>query len=90
MSQYLDSLKIGDMVEFRGPSGLLTYAGKVTAHPATLVPTDLSVECGSVCACTGEARSARLCGHSPGLRHRRLPQPHVPEASPRIRTVQPP
>uniref|UniRef100_A0A8C2RPW1 FAD-binding FR-type domain-containing protein n=1 Tax=Capra hircus TaxID=9925 RepID=A0A8C2RPW1_CAPHI len=28
MSQYLDSLKIGDMVEFRGPSGLLTYAGK--------------------------------------------------------------
>ncbi|XP_067586069.1 NADH-cytochrome b5 reductase 1 isoform X3 [Pseudorca crassidens] len=28
MSQYLDSLKTGDMVEFRGPSGLLTYAGK--------------------------------------------------------------
>lgn len=28
MSQYLDSLKIGDMVEFRGPSGLLSYAGK--------------------------------------------------------------
>uniref|UniRef100_A0A4W2GDV6 NADH-cytochrome b5 reductase n=1 Tax=Bos indicus x Bos taurus TaxID=30522 RepID=A0A4W2GDV6_BOBOX len=28
MSQYLDSLKIGDVVEFRGPSGLLTYAGK--------------------------------------------------------------
>ncbi|XP_007456223.1 PREDICTED: NADH-cytochrome b5 reductase 1-like isoform X1 [Lipotes vexillifer] len=28
MSQYLDSLKTGDVVEFRGPSGLLTYAGK--------------------------------------------------------------
>lgn len=28
MSQYLNSLKIGDMVEFRGPSGLLTYTGK--------------------------------------------------------------
>lgn len=28
MSQYLDSLKIGDVVEFRGPSGLLSYAGK--------------------------------------------------------------
>jgi cytochrome-b5 reductase len=28
MSQYLDNLKIGDVVEFRGPSGLLTYAGK--------------------------------------------------------------
>ncbi|EDL39613.1 cytochrome b5 reductase 1, isoform CRA_b, partial [Mus musculus] len=31
MSQYLDSLKIGDMVEFRGPSGLLSYAGKESA-----------------------------------------------------------
>lgn len=28
MSQYLDSLKIGDVVEFRGPSGLLSYGGK--------------------------------------------------------------
>lgn len=28
MSQYLDSLEIGDVVEFRGPSGLLTYTGK--------------------------------------------------------------
>ncbi|CAK6442342.1 unnamed protein product [Pipistrellus nathusii] len=28
MSQYLDSLEIGDVVEFRGPSGLLTYMGK--------------------------------------------------------------
>ncbi|XP_004610093.2 NADH-cytochrome b5 reductase 1 [Sorex araneus] len=28
MSQYLDSLKIGDVVGFRGPSGLLTYTGK--------------------------------------------------------------
>lgn len=28
MSQYLNNLKIGDVVEFRGPSGLLTYIGK--------------------------------------------------------------
>jgi len=28
MSQYLNSLKVGDVVEFRGPSGLLTYTGK--------------------------------------------------------------
>ncbi|XP_006888034.1 PREDICTED: NADH-cytochrome b5 reductase 1-like [Elephantulus edwardii] len=32
MSQYLDSLRIGDVVEFRGPSGLLTYAGKGNFH----------------------------------------------------------
>ncbi|NXO04054.1 NB5R3 reductase, partial [Rhinopomastus cyanomelas] len=28
MSQYLDSLKIGDTIDFRGPSGLLVYHGK--------------------------------------------------------------
>ncbi|XP_025050150.1 NADH-cytochrome b5 reductase 3 isoform X2 [Alligator sinensis] len=28
MSQYLDSLKIGDTIDFRGPSGLLVYQGK--------------------------------------------------------------
>ncbi|NXH78463.1 NB5R3 reductase, partial [Hydrobates tethys] len=28
MSQYLDSLKIGDTIDFRGPSGLLVYEGK--------------------------------------------------------------
>ncbi|XP_078500236.1 NADH-cytochrome b5 reductase 1 isoform X1 [Lissotriton helveticus] len=28
MSQYLDNLAIGDMVEVRGPSGLLVYGGK--------------------------------------------------------------
>ncbi|XP_044126104.1 NADH-cytochrome b5 reductase 2-like [Bufo gargarizans] len=28
MSQYLDSLKIGDTVDFRGPNGLLVYKGK--------------------------------------------------------------
>ncbi|XP_064022859.1 NADH-cytochrome b5 reductase 3 isoform X2 [Pogoniulus pusillus] len=28
MSQYLDSLKIGDTIDFRGPSGLLVYNGK--------------------------------------------------------------
>ncbi|XP_028810638.1 NADH-cytochrome b5 reductase 3 [Denticeps clupeoides] len=28
MSQYLESLRIGDHVDFRGPSGLLTYRGR--------------------------------------------------------------
>ncbi|XP_075043585.1 NADH-cytochrome b5 reductase 2 [Mixophyes fleayi] len=28
MTQYLDSLKIGDTVDFRGPNGLLVYKGK--------------------------------------------------------------
>ncbi|KFV47727.1 NADH-cytochrome b5 reductase 3, partial [Tyto alba] len=28
MSQYLDSLKIGDTIDFRGPSGLLVYEGR--------------------------------------------------------------
>lgn len=28
MSQYLESLKIGDYIDFRGPSGLLVYKGK--------------------------------------------------------------
>ncbi|XP_014884591.1 NADH-cytochrome b5 reductase 3-like [Poecilia latipinna] len=28
MSQYLESLKLGDTIDFRGPSGLLTYEGK--------------------------------------------------------------
>lgn len=28
MSQYLESLKISDCIDFRGPSGLLVYKGK--------------------------------------------------------------
>lgn len=28
MSQYLESLKINDTIDFRGPSGLLIYKGK--------------------------------------------------------------
>lgn len=28
MSQYLDSLQIGDTIDFRGPNGLLVYKGK--------------------------------------------------------------
>lgn len=82
MSQYLDSLKIGDVVEFRGPSGLLTYAGKGNGPPPQLWCPRTSLECGSVCACTGVRPACPACGHSPGVRHRRLPQPHVPEASP--------
>ncbi|KAM3926015.1 NADH-cytochrome b5 reductase 3 [Leptodactylus fuscus] len=30
MSQYLEALKIGETIDFRGPSGLLTYSGKGT------------------------------------------------------------
>ncbi|XP_020836367.1 NADH-cytochrome b5 reductase 1-like, partial [Phascolarctos cinereus] len=42
MSQYLDSLKIGDVVEFRGPSGLLTYngKGKFDIHPSKKSPAE--------------------------------------------------
>ncbi|CAO2636977.1 NADH-cytochrome b5 reductase 1 [Lemmus lemmus] len=45
MSQYLDSLKIGDVVEFRGPSGLLSYAGKGNFHiqPNKKSPPELRV-----------------------------------------------
>lgn len=28
MSQYLENLKMGDTIDFRGPSGLLVYEGK--------------------------------------------------------------
>lgn len=28
MSQYLEGMKIGDTIEFRGPNGLLVYQGK--------------------------------------------------------------
>ena len=41
MSQYLNSLKIGDVVEFRGPSGLLTYMGKGDGHYQCPRPTIL-------------------------------------------------
>ncbi|XP_074078496.1 NADH-cytochrome b5 reductase 1 [Macrotis lagotis] len=42
MSQYLDSLKIGDVVEFRGPSGMLTYngKGKFDIHPSKKSPAE--------------------------------------------------
>lgn len=30
MSQYLENMKIGDTIDFRGPSGRLQYAGKGT------------------------------------------------------------
>ncbi|XP_057625822.1 NADH-cytochrome b5 reductase 1 [Chionomys nivalis] len=45
MSQYLDSLKIGDVVEFRGPSGLLSYGGKGNFHiqPNKKSPPELRV-----------------------------------------------
>lgn len=30
MSQYLDNMKIGDTIDFRGPNGLLVYKGTGT------------------------------------------------------------
>lgn len=30
MSQYLDDMKIGDVIDFRGPNGLLVYKGSGT------------------------------------------------------------
>lgn len=36
MSQYLECLKINDVIDFRGPSGLLVYKGKGECPP--LVP----------------------------------------------------
>ncbi len=33
MSQYLESLRIGDVIDFRGPGGLLEYKGQgLTQH----------------------------------------------------------
>ena len=42
MSQYLDSLKIGDTVDIRGPDGKVNYLGKgqILTHQA---PSDCSV-----------------------------------------------
>lgn len=33
MSQHLDSMKIGDTIDFRGPNGLLVYKGSGTIEP---------------------------------------------------------
>ncbi|NXM77993.1 NB5R3 reductase, partial [Serilophus lunatus] len=38
MSQYIDSLKIGDTIDFRGPSGLLVYKGKGKAGKFDIRP----------------------------------------------------
>ena len=32
MSQYLESLRIGDTIDFRGPSGLIVYKGHGKFH----------------------------------------------------------
>lgn len=49
MSQYLDSLKIGDVVEFRGPSGLLTYAGKGNSLPPRRSCPQISLQSVALC-----------------------------------------
>ena len=37
MSQYLDTLKVGDTVDIRGPAGKLTYLGRGKVHSFPLV-----------------------------------------------------
>lgn len=64
MSQYLESLKINDTIDFRGPSGLLVYKGKgepadvssclvvrVELQPSDVVPD--FVTCRSFCRSAG-------------------------------------
>ncbi|NXR01004.1 NB5R3 reductase, partial [Sagittarius serpentarius] len=43
MSQYLDSLKIGDTIDFRGPSGLLVYKGKGKADLEDTIYPDFAI-----------------------------------------------
>lgn len=38
MSQYLESLKINDTIDFRGPSGLLVYRGRGEWHDEDAAP----------------------------------------------------
>uniref|UniRef100_A0A3B4BKM2 NADH-cytochrome b5 reductase n=1 Tax=Periophthalmus magnuspinnatus TaxID=409849 RepID=A0A3B4BKM2_9GOBI len=50
MSQYLESLKISDTIDFRGPSGLLVYKGKgktiKESHPLSLMTKHLGMIAG--------------------------------------------
>lgn len=39
MSQYLESLHLGDVVDFRGPGGLLEYRGHGTTSPLPGTPS---------------------------------------------------
>lgn len=77
MSQYLNSLKIGDVVEFRGPSGLLTYTGKGNG-PTAPAPGPL----GSVWLCVRHVSPSRT--HSSGVIERLTLSPvcHLTSASP--------
>lgn len=44
MSQYLESLRIGDVIDFRGPGGLLEYKGEgLTAHLLSIFDLNLDV-----------------------------------------------
>ncbi|NXS43641.1 NB5R3 reductase, partial [Balaeniceps rex] len=44
MSQYLDSLKIGDTIDFRGPSGLLEYKGKGKADSEDIIYPEETIQ----------------------------------------------
>lgn len=42
MSQYLESLRIGDVIDFRGPGGLLEYKGEgLTAYSLSIFDLNL-------------------------------------------------
>lgn len=51
MSQYLENMKIGDTIEFRGPNGLLVYQGKGnwSRHPWGLGRTLGTGKLGMLC-----------------------------------------
>lgn len=51
MSQYLENMKIGDTIEFRGPNGLLVYQGKGDLGWSAQSPGG-HAEC-RVCCCLG-------------------------------------
>lgn len=91
MSQYLNSLKIGDVVEFRGPSGLLTYTGKGNglSPPQARLPLlqcpllswHSAAERVCECAHVGEAQSCPSFKHSTDMVERHTPQLHLPQGS---------
>lgn len=44
MSQYMESLRIDDTIDFRGPSGLLVYKGKGELQMMVLYVADEQVQ----------------------------------------------
>lgn len=86
MSQYLNNLKIGDVVEFRGPSGLLTYTGKGNGlvpwawHRRSSPYVVLLAPCRRVfVSChLWKGQGCPSCTHSFGVLERLASQPRLP------------